>query len=155
MITTLKENEMLKSYVSILSIAFGSVFYAGQALAEDTTVEMLNKRDDGAKMAYSQDITRVDVGDTVTWVPTSKGHNVHFIAGPEGWDLPKKSKNNKEVAITFDTPGVYLYQCTPHATMGMIALVIVGDDTSNLDDIKSMKLRGKSKKKMKSILDAI
>jgi len=146
---------MLKSYVSILSIAFGSVFYAGQALAEDTTVEMLNKRDDGAKMAYSQDITRVDVGDTVTWVPTSKGHNVHFIAGPEGWDLPKKSKNNKEVSHTFDVPGVYLYQCTPHATMGMIALVIVGDDTSNLDDIKSMKLRGKSKKKMKSILDAI
>jgi pseudoazurin len=155
MITTLKENEMLKSYVSILSIAFGSVFYAGQALAEDTTVEMLNKRDDGAKMAYSQDITRIDVGDTVTWVPTSKGHNVHFIAGPEGWDLPKKSKNNKEVAITFDTPGVYLYQCTPHATMGMIALVIVGEDTSNLDDITSMKLRGKSKKKMKSILSGM
>tara|TARA_B100000508_G_C11455388_1_gene276470 strand:- start:1561 stop:2001 length:441 start_codon:yes stop_codon:yes gene_type:complete len=146
---------MFKNYVSILSIAFGSVFYAGQALADNTTVEMLNKRDDGAKMAYSEDITRVNVGDTITWVPTSKGHNVHFIAGPEGWELPKKSKNNKEVAITFDTPGVYLYQCTPHATMGMIAMVIVGDDTSNLDDIKSMKLRGKSKKKMKSILNEI
>tara|TARA_B100000212_G_C27333331_1_gene515680 strand:- start:306 stop:746 length:441 start_codon:yes stop_codon:yes gene_type:complete len=146
---------MFKNYVSILSIAFGSVFYAGQALADNTTVEMLNKRDDGAKMAYSEDITRINVGDTITWVPTSKGHNVHFIAGPEGWELPKKSKNNKEVAITFDTPGVYLYQCTPHATMGMIAMVIVGDDTSNLDDIKSMKLRGKSKKKMKSILNEI
>tara|TARA_B100001287_G_scaffold275314_1_gene282616 strand:+ start:290 stop:730 length:441 start_codon:yes stop_codon:yes gene_type:complete len=146
---------MFKNYVSILSIAFGSVFYAGQALADNTTVEMLNKRDDGAKMAYSEDITRIDVGDTITWMPTSKGHNVHFIAGPEGWELPKKSKNNKEVAITFDTPGVYLYQCTPHATMGMIAMVIVGDDTSNLDDIKSMKLRGKSKKKMKSILAGI
>tara|TARA_B100000214_G_scaffold88105_1_gene60569 strand:+ start:838 stop:1278 length:441 start_codon:yes stop_codon:yes gene_type:complete len=146
---------MFKNYVSILSIAFGSVFYAGQALADNTTVEMLNKRDDGAKMAYSEDITRIAVGDTITWVPTSKGHNVHFIAGPEGWELPKKSKNNKEVAITFDTPGVYLYQCTPHATMGMIAMVIVGDDTSNLDDIKSMKLRGKSKKKMKSILNEI
>ena len=146
---------MFKNYVSILSIAFGSVFYAGQALADNTTVEMLNKRDDGAKMAYSEDITRIAVGDTITWVPTSKGHNVHFIAGPEGWELPKKSKNNKEVAITFDTPGVYLYQCTPHATMGMIAMVIVGDDTSNLDDIKSMKLRGKSKKKMKSILNGI
>lgn len=122
------------------------------AKAEDMTVEMLNKRDDGAKMAYSQDITRIDVGDTITWVPTSKGHNVHFVAGPDGWDLPKKSKNNKEVAITFDTPGVYMYQCTPHATMGMIAMVIVGDDMSNLDDIKAMKMRGKSKKKMKSIL---
>ena len=63
-----------------------------------------------------------------------------------------KSKNNKEVAITFDTPGVYLYQCTPHATMGMIAMVIVGEDLSNLDDIKAMKMRGKSKKKMKAML---
>ena len=122
------------------------------AIAEDITVELLNKRDDGAKMAYSEDITRIGVGDTITWVPTSKGHNVQFIAGPEGWDLPKKSKNNKEVAITFDTPGVYMYQCTPHATMGMIAMVIVGDDLSNLDVIKAMKMRGKSKKKMKSIL---
>ena len=126
--------------------------FATNAYAEDMTVEMLNKRDDGAKMAYSEDIARIDVGDTITWVPTSKGHNVHFVAGPEGWDLPKKSKNNKEVAITFDTPGVYMYQCTPHATMGMIAMVIVGDDLSNLDDIKAMKMRGKSKKKMKSIL---
>ena len=126
--------------------------FATNAYAEDLTIEMLNKRDDGAKMAYSQDIARIDVGDTITWVPTSKGHIVHFVAGPEGWDLPKKSKNNKEVAITFDTPGVYMYQCTPHATMGMFAMVIVGDDLSNLDDIKAMKMRGKSKKKMKSIL---
>ena len=143
---------MLKSYVSILSIAFGSVFYAGQALAEDTTVEMLNKRDDGAKMAYSQDITRVDVGDTVTWVPTSKGHNVEFVAGPEGWDKPKKSKNNKEVSITFDIPGIYFYQCTPHKGMGMIALVVVGDDTSNKDVIAKAKALGKSKKKLKKLL---
>jgi pseudoazurin len=122
------------------------------AFAEDTTIEMLNKRDDGAKMVYSEDIARIDVGDTITWVPTSKGHNVHFIAGPDGWSLPKKSKNNKEVAITFDTPGIYLYQCTPHATMGMIAMIVVGDDKSNLDAISSMKLRGKSKKKFKALL---
>ena len=122
------------------------------AFAEDISIDMLNKRDDGAKMAYSEDIARIDVGDTITWLPKSKGHNVQFIAGPEGWDLPKKSKNNKEVAITFDTPGVYMYQCTPHATMGMIAMVIVGEDLSNLDDIKAMKMRGKSKKKMKAML---
>ncbi len=122
------------------------------AFAADTTIEMLNKRDDGAKMVYSEDVARIDVGDTITWVPTSKGHNVHFLAGPEGWELPKKSKNGKEVAITFDAPGVYLYQCTPHATMGMIALVVVGEDMTNLDDIKAMKMRGKSKKKMKSLL---
>ena len=61
------------------------------AFAEDITVEMLNKRDDGAKMVYSEDISRIDVGDTITWVPTSKGHNVEIVAAPEGFDFPKKS----------------------------------------------------------------
>jgi pseudoazurin len=110
---------------------------------------MLNKRDDGAKMVYSEDITRIDVGDTITWTPKSKGHNVEFIAAPEGFDIPKKSKNSKEVAITFDTPGVYLYQCTPHASMGMIAIVVVGDGDN---DISGAKVRGKSKKKLKALL---
>lgn len=125
------------------------------AFAADTTLEMLNKRADGAKMVYSEDITRIDVGDTITWVPADKGHNVEIIAAPEGFDIPKKSKLNKEVAITFDTPGVYLYQCTPHKSMGMIALVVVGDDTSNLDAVADAKVRGKSKKKLKELLGDI
>ena len=128
---------------------------ATPALAEDMTIDMLNKRDDGAKMVYSEDVTRIDIGDTITWNPKSKGHNVHFIMGPDGWELPKKSKNNKEVSITFDTPGMYLYQCTPHASMGMIAIVIVGDDTSNLDAMNKAKVRGKSKKKLKKLLKEI
>ena len=57
---------------------------ATPALAEDMTIDMLNKRDDGAKMVYSEDIARIDVGDTITWNPKSKGHNVEFIAGPDG-----------------------------------------------------------------------
>ena len=120
--------------------------------AGDITIDMLNKRDDGARMAYSEDIARIDVGDTITWLPTSKGHNVEFVAGPEGWDKPKKSKNNKEVSITFDIPGIYFYQCTPHKGMGMIALVVVGDDTSNKDAIAKAKALGKSKKKLKKLL---
>ena len=123
--------------------------------AEDTTVEMLNKRDDGAKMVYSEDITRIDVGDTITWVPTSKGHNVEIVAAPDGFDIPKKSKNNKEVSITFDTPGIYYYWCTPHKSMGMIALVVVGDDTSNKDAIAKAKAMGKSKKILKALLSEL
>ena len=116
---------------------------------------MLNKRDDGAKMAYSEDISRIDVGDTITWVSTSKGHNVEFIAGPEGATLPKKSKMNKDVSVTFDTPGVYLYQCTPHKGLGMIALVVVGGDTSNKDDIANAKTFGKSKKILPNLINQL
>ena len=136
----------------LLSAAAIFITTSTVAFSDDTTIEMLNKREDGARMVYSEDIARINIGDTITWVPKSKGHNVEFIAGPNGWKAPRKSKNGKEVAITFDTPGVYLYQCTPHKSMGMIALVVVGDDISNLDDITGIKMRGKSKKKMKSIL---
>ena len=133
------------------SVAF-VVALSTSAIAADTTVEMLNKRDDGAKMVYSEDITRIDVGDTITWVPTSKGHNVEFIAGPDGWDAPRKSKLNKEVEITFDTPGVYLYQCSPHKSMGMIAIVVVGKPGEVKDRLKDAKVLGKSKKKLKALL---
>ena len=125
----------------------------GTAHAEDITIDMLNKRDDGAKMVYSQDIATIDVGDTITWLPTQKGHNVEFIAGPDGWEAPKKSKLSKEYSYTFDTPGVYLYQCTPHKSMGMIAIVVVGDLTQEgVDAIRDAKVKGKSKKKLKELL---
>jgi|TARA_B100002019_G_scaffold17542_1_gene13768 pseudoazurin len=138
--------------IGLYMTLFFAVFSLTPVFGEDMSIDMLNKRDDGAKMVYSVDVAEINSGDTITWLPASKGHNVHFIAGPEGWDLPKKSKNNKEVSITFDTPGVYLYQCTPHASMGMIALVVVDGDTSNLDAIAKTKIRGKSKKKLKSLL---
>ena len=141
---------MKSIYFSLVTMF--TIFAADMVIAEDISVEMLNKRDDGAKMVYSEDISRIEVGDTITWLPTSKGHNVEFIAGPDGWDAPKKSKNSKEVAITFDTPGIYYYWCTPHKGMGMIALVVVGDDTSNIDDIAGAKAVGKSKKKLKALL---
>ena len=132
-----------------LIVAAVVALFSTNAYAEDTTVEMLNKRNDGAKMVYSEDITRIDAGDTITWVPTSKGHNVEFIAGPDGWKAPKKSKLSKEVTITFDTPGVYVYQCSPHKSMGMIAIVVVGDGDN---DVSKAKVKGKSKKKLKALL---
>jgi pseudoazurin len=137
----------------LTTVALLGVMACSPALAEDMTIEMLNKRDDGAKMVYSQDIATIDVGDTITWTPDSKGHNVEFIAGPDGWDAPKKSKLSKEYTYTFDTPGVYLYQCTPHKSMGMIAIVVVGELTQEgVDAIKGAKVRGKSKKKLKELL---
>ena len=123
------------------------------SFAADMSIEMLNEDSNGNKMVYSQEIVNIDVGDTVTWLPTSKGHNVEVIASPNGMSL--KSKNGKEVKITFDSPGIYYYWCTPHKGMGMIGLVVVGSDLSNIDDIASAKAIGKSKKKLKSLLASL
>ena len=122
------------------------------AYAADMTIDMLNKDADGNKMVYSKDIARVAVGETITWLPASKGHNVHFISAPDGVDLVK-SKMNKEFSYTFEKEGIYLYQCTPHKSMGMIALVIVGENTDNIDSARKAKVVGKSKKKLKKLLE--
>jgi pseudoazurin len=66
-----------------------------------------------------------------------------------------KSKISKDANYKFTKPGVYLYQCTPHKAMGMIGLIIVGNDKSNLDKIKKVKVYGKSKKILKSLLKTL
>ena len=137
--------------IGFIVAVFSFVFFTSLAYA--TTIEMLNKDDQGNKMVYSQEVAKIEVGETITWVPTSKGHNVEWIAGPDGAELPKKSKNGKEVSMTFEVPGIYYYWCTPHKGMGMIGLVVVGDDTSNKDAIAKAKALGKSKKKLKALLE--
>ena len=123
---------------------------ASPAIASDVTVEMLNKDADGNRMVYSQEIVEIAAGSTVKWLPTDKGHNVEIIASPNGMKF--KSKNGKEASVTFETPGIYYYWCTPHKGMGMIGLVVVGGDTSNKAQISKAKAIGKSKKKLKALL---
>ena len=124
------------------------------ALAEDVTVEMLNKLDKRS-MVYSEEIVRIDVGDTVIWKSTDPGHNVEFISKngvPDGVEK-FKSKVGKDAEFTFSIPGIYAYWCVPHKTMGMIGFVIVGNDLSNLESIKKVKFLGKSKKIAKSLIE--
>ena len=137
---------------AFIGAVFAFVFMANLAYAKTVEIEMLNKDGSGRKMVYSQELVHVDSGDVVVWFPTSKGHNVEIVAAPEGFDIPKKSKNGKEVAIEFTVPGIYYYWCTPHKGMGMIGLIVVDGDTSNKDAIAKAKAMGKSKKKLKALL---
>ncbi len=141
--------------MKILIISIISFFIALSSFSKEVIVEMLNKRDDGQKMVFSEDVVKIDVGDTINWVATNKGHNVEFIAGPDGATLPPKSGLNKDFSMTFDKAGVYLYICTPHKVMGMIGLVVVGNDTSNKDAIAGTKMIGRGKKKLASMIGSI
>tara|TARA_B100000886_G_scaffold1566_1_gene1121 strand:- start:1801 stop:2235 length:435 start_codon:yes stop_codon:yes gene_type:complete len=135
----------MKSLLKIL-ILVTLFFIPNLAIAADVTIEMLNKQGKES-MVYSQKIVNVNVGDTVFWKATTKGHNVQFMKGgvPDGVEK-FKSKMNKDTEYTFTVPGIYAYWCTPHKSMGMIGFVVVGGDKSNLEAIKSLKFFGKSKK---------
>ena len=139
-----------------LFIIFFGLFITNVSFAEDITVEMLNKLDKRT-MVFSQEIVRIDPGDTVYWKSTDPGHNVQFISKngvPDGVEK-FKSKVSKDTEFTFTIPGIYAYWCVPHKTLGMIGFVIVGEDLSNLEAIKKVKFIGKSKKIAKTLIAEI
>ena len=106
-------------------------------------VEALNNSLDGA-MVYSPGFIKIAPGDSVTFKPTSYGHNAQtpesvigeaYRAIPDGAD-PFASRMNEELTVTFTVPGVYLYLCNYHYVVGHIGVIQVGDDISNLDDVR-------------------
>src|SRR5690606_37798069 len=101
--------------------------------------KMLNKGESGA-MVFEPAFVKVAPGDTVTFVPTDKGHNAEVIKGmlPDGADA-FKGTIGKEIAVTFTVPGAYGIKCMPHYSMGMVALVVVGDEPANLEAVKAVK----------------
>ena len=131
------------------------IFSTPSAYSATETIEMLNKLGKES-MVYSKKVVRINVGDSILWKATTKGHNVEFIKGgtPEG--VKKfKSKMNKDVEYTFEIPGIYAYWCTPHKSMGMIGFAVVGNDKSNIDKIKSLKFFGKSKKIAPDLINSL
>lgn len=128
-----------------------AVLFAGAvtpALAANFEVQMLNKGEDGA-MVYEPAQLQIQPGDTVTFIPTDKSHNAETIKEilPEGAE-PFKGKINEEIVVTFTEPGAYGVKCLPHIGMGMIALVVVGDDPANLDAVKEVKLPKKARERL-------
>jgi pseudoazurin len=117
-------------------LATGISLIAGFAQAADYEVQMLNSGS-GGFMVFEPAVLSVEVGDTVTFVATDMAHNSASIAGmiPEGaaaWT----GELSKDIAVTFEKPGVYVYQCTPHAMMAMVGVINVGQGAENLAAVK-------------------
>lgn len=130
-------------------------FAAAPAMAANFEVHMLNKGEAGS-MVFEPALTKVAPGDTVTFVPTDKGHNAETMKEivPEGAE-PFKGAMGKEVVATFTAPGVYGIKCAPHYGMGMVALVVVGDAPANLDAAKTAKAPKKVQERLAPLFEQI
>lgn len=128
-----------------------ALMLAGGAQAADHQVQMLNKGEKGV-MVFQPDFVQAAPGDTVTFVPTDKGHDAESIKGmiPDGAE-PFKGKISQPITVTLDKEGVYGVKCTPHYGMGMVALIVVGKPV-NLEQAKAVKQSGKAKKVFEALL---
>ncbi len=138
----------------ILKITFILLFF-NPVYSADQSIDMLNKSGKEINV-YSKKVVNIDVGETVFWKSVNPGHNVEFIKGgvPDGVEKFRSSLS-KDAKYTFETPGIYAYWCTPHKSMGMIGFIIVGNDKSNLENIKKIKFYGRSKKIAEDIISSL
>ncbi|MEO0881310.1 MAG: pseudoazurin [Pseudomonadota bacterium] len=104
-------------------------------------VKMLNAdpNDRSQRMVFEPAILSVQPGDTVTWVPTDLTHLAASTRGMipegvEGW----QGRVNQPVSYTFETPGIYGYNCTPHQAAGMVGLIVV-EGEGKLDNLEAAK----------------
>ncbi|MBU1304229.1 MAG: pseudoazurin [Alphaproteobacteria bacterium] len=121
------------------------------AIGADVEVHMLNKGAAGS-MVFEPAFVQIQPGDTVTFVSVDKGHNVETIKDliPER-AVPFKSKTSETFTATFDVPGAYAIKCTPHFAMGMVGLILVGDELDNLDAVKAAKFPKKVSDRFEAI----
>ena len=136
------------TYFSCLAIPAALFAMAGASFAADHQVRMLNKGE-GGTMIFEPAYVRAEPGDTVTFLPTDKSHNVESIAEilPEGIEK-FKSKVNDEFVLTVTEPGLYGIKCTPHFAMGMVGLIQVGEAPANIEAAKSAKMSKKARERM-------
>ena len=107
------------------------------ALAAEFDVKMLNQGESG-KFVFEPALLRISVGDTVHFRAVDKHHVVGNKRGmvPEG-AMPFKGKRSEDHSVTFNVLGVYGYECFVHIhSFGMVGLIVVGDDLTNLATVK-------------------
>ena len=141
---------MKKIYLLITTVLFA--VSVNLVSAAEIRVKMLNKDADGNKMVFEPMLIKANKGDTVTFLPTEKGHMAASMKGmlPEG--IKKfKGKINKAVSIVVSEDGLYGIKCTPHFANGMIAIIAVGD--VNVEGfLDGKKIPKKSKVRMEEML---
>ena len=111
-------------------VAFATLALSHAALAADATVGAV-----GVK--FEPLVVYVEPGEKVSWTGMA-GHNVETLGAmiPEG-GVELNTELGEDVTVQFDTPGIFVYKCTPHWGTRMGGIVVVGepdDPGTILDD---------------------
>ncbi len=141
-------------FPKLLAAGFATLLLSSAVYAENFDVQMLNKGADGA-MVFEPAFVKAAVGDTVTFISTDKGHNAEGIEGMLPADVAEfKSDMGKDYVLTLTAEGVYGVKCTPHYSMGMVALIQAGAPV-NKDEAIAVVHKGKAKARFEPLFALI
>jgi|TARA_B110000196_G_scaffold305038_1_gene302269 pseudoazurin len=104
-------------------------------------VKMLNQGTLGS-MIFEPAFIKINTCDSINFEMSDAGHNAVTVAAPAG-SVPFDTKYKPSTLIQFDTNGLYLYKCAPHAMMAMAGLIQVSDASNKAEMVKAiMKFEG-------------
>ena len=110
-----------------IATAFLMLMLSAPTFAAEHVVKMLNNGA-GGMMIFEPAVLSVNVGDTVKFEATDMAHNSASVLTPAG-ATPWKGAMSKDISVTLNTEGVYVYECTPHKMMAMVGVIKVGNAT--------------------------
>lgn len=118
-----------------------------QSATHEIAMLDMDPNDRRVRMVFDPPVLRLQPGESVRFVATHRGHNAQSLDGMTPWGAePFRGRINEEIELTLTVEGTYGYVCQPHATMGMIGLILVGDFMTNLDAVRAAgnRLRGRA-----------
>ena len=105
-----------------------TLFVSNAAIAEEHVVN-------AEARIFKPDIIYIQPGDTVRWTNMTSHNAVTYLAPDGSAGFGEKGKlPGGSFGATPDKEGIFGYACEPHAGMGMVGVIVVGNATKEAQD---------------------
>ena len=111
--------------IRIFLILLVTFLVAPSSYGAEFTVNAVTTGANGEMMVFSPGYLKVEVGDTVNFIPSDASHNAESFVSPSP-ETAFVTALGEGTRVTFSQEGVYLYKCTPHFVLGMVGVIQVG-----------------------------
>lgn len=145
--------------LTLASAALVAPFLNRRAVAETLhEVQMVNNHPEDSRrlMVFFPEIVRAQPGDTIRFLSVDNNHNTEAFDtmlpdGAEGW----RSPIGQDFDLTLTIEGAYGYFCTPHRSLGMVGLLLIGDVSANYEALKDVRMRGQTAARFDDLFERV
>ena len=120
-----------------------STYFFPRQNSENPTIHVVRMITDGDTNYFEPAFLRIRIGDSVQWNNTNGVHSTRTYSmdnqqgrgipyGAMGWYSELLTDDDATFSFTFTQEGTYAYFCLPHESLGMVGLVVVGDEPASL-----------------------
>ena len=140
------------AFTPVIALVAGIIF-GGAALAGEKVVVRMGSEDEPFR--FHPEISYIAVGDTVVFEASNHTYSSRSIANMCSGNVAWRGRLGETVSVRFDEPGIYGFRCDAHYNMGMVGLIVVGDNPPIDPRITSSRPPPAAKEEFSRLLDEV